>query len=261
MRENVKTGRRRLAGTALYNGPAFFRGGLISSQLTSDCHRKMKPLLLSSLLALVASVTPLASQAQDIRGDALAGEKKNAMCIGCHGIQGYHASFPEVHRVPKISGQNAKYIASALTAYKQGERKHPTMRGIAEGLTAQDIADLAAYYSSSGVNYNSAPLPKAEGGSAHAQQLVARAGCINCHGDSFSKPVDQSYPKIAGQHADYLYVALKAYKTTDKPLIGRSNPVMGGVAKQFSNEELQVIAEYVGSLPGELKTVQPSRFR
>jgi cytochrome c553 len=91
--------------------------------------------------------------------------------------------------------------------------------------------------------------------------LVARAGCITCHGDSFSKPVDPSYPKIAGQHADYLYVALKAYKTTDREVIGRSNPVMGGVAKQFSNEDLQIIANYVGSLPSDLKTIQPSRFR
>ncbi len=221
----------------------------------------MKPLLIPLLVALVTSVTAISTQAQDIRGDALAGGKKNAMCLGCHGILGYHASFPEVHRVPKISGQNANYIVSALNAYKSGDRKHPTMRGIADTLSKQDIADLAAFYSSEGVDYNRAPLPKAEGGSEKAQELVARAGCIACHGDSFSKPLDPSYPKIAGQHADYIYVALKAYKTTDKELIGRSNPVMGGVAKQFSNEDLQIIANYVGSLPSDLKTIQQSRFR
>jgi len=68
------------------------------------------------------------------------------MCIGCHGIPGYKASFPEVYNVPYIAGQNAKYIEAALNAYKKGDRKHPTMRGIAETLTEQDIADLAAYY-------------------------------------------------------------------------------------------------------------------
>lgn len=221
----------------------------------------MKPLLIPLLFALLTSVTAVSSQAQDVRGDALAGEKKNAMCIGCHGIVGYHASFPEVHHVPKISGQSAKYIVSALTAYKSGERKHPTMRGIADTLSAQDIADLAAYYSSNGVDYNRGPLAKAEGGSEKARELVARAGCTTCHGDSFSKPMDPSYPKIAGQYADYLYVALKAYKTTDKEMIGRSNPVMGGISKQFSNDELRVLADYVAGLPGELKTVQQSRFR
>ncbi len=71
------------------------------------------------------------------------------MCVGCHGINGYQASFPEVHKVPMIAGQSAKYIVAALTAYKNGDRKHPTMRGIADTLTEQDMADLAAYYASS----------------------------------------------------------------------------------------------------------------
>ena len=65
------------------------------------------------------------------KGDAAAGAKLNASCIGCHGIPGYQSSFPEVHKVPMISGQNAKYIAAALAAYKKGDRKHPTMRAVA----------------------------------------------------------------------------------------------------------------------------------
>ena len=72
---------------------------------------------------------------------------KVANCIGCHGIPGYKSSFPEVYQVPMIGGQSAKYIESALQAYKKGERKHPTMRGIASSLSDQDIADVAAYYS------------------------------------------------------------------------------------------------------------------
>jgi len=72
------------------------------------------------------------------------------MCTGCHTIPGYQASFPRVYHVPMISGQSAKYIEAALTAYKKGERNHPTMKVIAEGLTDQQIADLAAYYSARG---------------------------------------------------------------------------------------------------------------
>ena len=221
----------------------------------------MKKLLLSLAAFFVASATPLAASAQEIRGDAIAGEKKIALCIGCHGIVGYHASFPESHKVPKISGQSAKYIASALQAYKKGARKHPSMRGVADGLTEQDIADLAAFYSGHGVDTNQAPLAKASGGSAQAMELVTKGGCVSCHGDNFSKPVDPSYPKIAGQHADYLFVALKSYKTSKGDLIGRDNAIMGGIAKQFSNEELKVLADYVGSLPGDLKTIQQPRFR
>lgn len=85
--------------------------------------------------------------AAEVTGNAKAAENKIAMCIGCHGIPGYKATFPEVYQVPMIGGQSAKYIESALNAYKKGERKNPSMRGIAAGLSDQDIADLAAYYS------------------------------------------------------------------------------------------------------------------
>ena len=91
--------------------------------------------LFSTISALaVASVTALyapASGAQEVKGDPVAGQKKIAMCIGCHGIVGYQASFPEIHKVPKISGQGAKYIVAALNEYKTAARKHPTMRAIA----------------------------------------------------------------------------------------------------------------------------------
>ena len=107
---------------------------------------------LTTLFALaVASVTAL-SHAQEAKGDVEAGKQKIAMCIGCHGIVGYQASFPEIHKVPMISGQSAKYIAAALVAYQKGERKHPTMRGIAMSLSDADMADLAAYYEKHGAS-------------------------------------------------------------------------------------------------------------
>lgn len=94
-------------------------------------------------LLVLASVTQV-SAAQDVVGNA-----KNAkveQCIGCHGIPGYKATFPEVYPVPMLGGQSAKYIESALKQYRKGERKNPSMRGIAMSLTDQDIADVAAYY-------------------------------------------------------------------------------------------------------------------
>jgi cytochrome c553 len=90
---------------------------------------------------------------------------------------------------------------------------------------------------------------------------VTKGACVSCHGDNFSKPLIPAYPKIAGQHADYLYVALKAYKIEGNAKVGRGNAVMSGVAKQFTNAELKEIANYISSLPGELKTVSQSRFK
>ena len=216
----------------------------------------------ATIFALTVSLVTATAQAQDILGDAKAGETKNAMCIGCHGIKGYQATFPEVYKVPMISGQGAKYIMSALHAYKKGERKHPTMRGIAETLSDQDIADLAAYYSASGV-VSGAQLPAkpAKEPSAEVQALLGKANCASCHGANFSMPIDPTYPKIAGQHADYLFVALKAYKTENNPKVGRGNAIMGGMAKQYTNAELKLLAGYISSVETELKVVPQSRFR
>lgn len=221
----------------------------------------MNPFLLSVSAVIVACATVFPAFAEETKGDINAGEHKNAMCIGCHGIVGYHASFPEVYKVPKISGQGGKYIAAALNAYKTGDRKHPSMRGVADGLSAQDIADLAAYYEASGSMGGSAVPTKMAGDSAKALALVEKGGCTGCHGANLNAPIDASYPRLAGQHSDYLYAALKAYKLEGNPQIGRGNAIMGGVAKQFSNEELKTLANYIGSLSGELKTVQPSRFQ
>ena len=204
----------------------------------------------------------MSAHAQDAKGDAKAGQSKIAMCIGCHGIVGYQASFPEVYKVPKISGQSAKYIVSALNAYKKGERKHPTMRGISDSLSDQDMADVAAYYSAHGVVEGAtlAAKPSKEP-STQVDALLKKGGCVACHGENFAKPIDPTYPKIAGQHADYLFVALKAYKTENNPQVGRSNGVMAGMAKQFSNNELKEMSKYISSLDGDLKTVPQAKFR
>jgi cytochrome c553 len=195
-------------------------------------------------------------------GNTASMEAKTAMCLGCHGIKGYQASFPEVHKVPMISGQSAKYIVAALNAYKNGDRKHPTMRGIAASLSEQDMNELAAYYESHGKEDGAAaPASPSRQPSAQAAALLQKAACVSCHGANFSKPIDPSYPKIGGQHADYMFVALKAYKAENNPAVGRSNPIMGAIAKQFSNAELKVLANYVGSLEGELVTRPESKFR
>jgi cytochrome c553 len=218
----------------------------------------MNKLLSSLVVVFVASVTALSASAQEVKGDAKAGAGKIAMCIGCHGIKGYQASFPEVYKVPMISGQGEKYIAAALHAYQKGERKHPSMRGIAEGLNDQDIADVSAYYAGSA---QPGAAPAAAPANAKAAELVTKGGCVACHGDNFNKPIDPSYPKVAGQHADYLFVALKSYKAEGHTTWGRSNGIMAGIAKQFSNNELKTLANYLHSLPGDLQTVPQHEFK
>ena len=217
--------------------------------------------LFTTVFAVLVSLVTVTAQAQELKGDAKAGQAINAMCIGCHGIKGYQASFPEVYKVPMISGQNAKYIVSALNAYKKGERKHPTMRGVAEALTDQNIVDLAAYYSVHGVVEGQSAPKEAKAPSAQVAALLGKANCASCHGANFSTPIDPSYPKIGGQHADYLFVALKSYKNESNAIVGRGNAIMAGMAKQYSNAELKQIANYLASVQGEVKIEPQSRWR
>ena len=214
---------------------------------------------LITIFGLAVACATSAANAQTPQGDAKAGAGKIAMCIGCHSIPGYQASFPEVHKVPMISGQGAGYIAAALHAYQKGERRHPTMRGIAESLTEQDIADVAAYYAGQGAGEGAAAKLREPG--PQVAQLLQKGACVSCHGENLSKPIDASYPKIAGQYADYLFVALKSYKVDKGTYVGRSNGVMAGIAKQFTNAELKELAHYIGEQDGELRVVPQSRFR
>ena len=106
------------------------------------------PALVFAMVLAAGLVSP--TQAQPLTGNAKAGAQRAATCSGCHGISGLRNAYPEVFHVPKIGNQHPEYIASALQAYRSGERTHPTMRAIAAGLTDQAIADLAAFYGQGG---------------------------------------------------------------------------------------------------------------
>lgn len=220
------------------------------------------------LLAVALIAAPVLSMAQDVKGDAGAGAKKIAMCIGCHGLPGYQSSFPTVYKVPKIAGQNAKYIVAALNGYKSGDRKHPSMRGVAGSMSDQDMADVAAYYENLGKPAAAPAVPETpqEPPAALKDKVAA---CAACHGKNYNNTVDPANPRLAGQYADYLLESLKAYMTDSNPRVGRASAIMRGMVVQeaegkkkptFSNSELKLLAEYLAGLPGELRTVPQSRF-
>lgn len=81
------------------------------------------------------------------KGDAVRGQQLTYTCLGCHGITGYKNAYPSYH-VPKIGGQSSEYLSNALTEYRKGTRKHPTMQAQAQSFSDQDIADITAFLSS-----------------------------------------------------------------------------------------------------------------
>ena len=97
--------------------------------------------------APAATAAPAAAPAAPTKGNADTGRQLTYTCQGCHGVTGYKNAYPNYH-VPKIVGQSPEYLVNALTEYKKGARKHPTMQAQAQSFSDQDIADIAAFLSS-----------------------------------------------------------------------------------------------------------------
>ena len=106
----------------------------------------MRPVRFLAVLALAAAAFPAFAA-----GDAAAGKTKVFQCQGCHGIVDWKTAFPEVYRVPKLGGQKAEYLVSAMKAYKKGDRDFATMRAMVTDLSDKDMADIAAYYAAQAV--------------------------------------------------------------------------------------------------------------
>jgi cytochrome c553 len=179
--------------------------------------------------AAVYAVSATSVFAQAPAGDAKAGAQKVQMCQGCHGIPGWRTAYPEVYHVPKIAGQHPQYFVDALKAYKSGDRKHPSMRAIAQSLSDKDMADLAAYYAS-----EAKPVAVTDA------SAVAEVGkqCVACHGAN-GVSTDPNNPNLGGQWRDYLEKALRDYKSG-----ARNNAIMGAFAKTLSRQDIEKLAAY-----------------
>ena len=199
----------------------------------------MKPLLIASIASFFLLTTAQAA------GDAEAGKSKSAMCAACHGPDG-NSPAPTF---PKLAGQHAAYLAKQLAEYKSGERQNATMNGMAAALSEQDIADLAAFYSSQQVTLGKAAEDKVEAGEA-----VYRAGntatgvsaCAACHGPTGSGNPMANFPSLSGQHADYTVLQLKAFRAGERA--NDAGSMMRGVAKKMTDAEIEAVAQYIQGL-------------
>lgn len=191
-------------------------------------------------------------------GDAAAGATKAAACAACHGLDGNSAD----PLYPKLAGQHENYIARQLSLYKTGERQNAIMMGFASALSAQDMRDIGAYFSSQkvvpGVADDSLVAAGPNQGRKFYQvgERLFRAGnaaqgvpaCQACHGPT-GAGIPGPYPSIGGQHSAYTATQLTAFREgavwgKDK----RANAVMSGVAANLSDEEIQGLATYIEGL-------------
>lgn len=201
----------------------------------------MKTLFPVLLLAALVSFPAFAFAA-----DAEAGRERAATCLGCHGVPSYTNVYPSYH-VPKLAGQYAEYIVAALEAYRSGARKHSTMRAQAHTLSDEDIQNVAAYFAALD---SAPPNPEVE----VSEALLEKVGvCAACHGNDGSS-IAPAFPRIGGQHRDYLYHTLQGYKSG-----ARDNPIMLGIVEALNEEDMRILAKYFSRQPG-LGSVQGERF-
>jgi cytochrome c553 len=192
------------------------------------------------LFAALATLAALAAQAETApRGTQLA-----YTCYGCHGIPDYRNAYPTYH-VPKLAGQHPEYLYAALTEYKSGARKHPTMSGQAGSFDEASLRALAATLATA--------KPAASSGHPVGTAPAAASVCQACHG-SDGVGVQGDYPTLSGQYADYLVQALKAYRDGK-----RQNPIMQGMAANLKDADIAALAAYFSRQSGLDVREPPSR--
>jgi cytochrome c553 len=207
-------------------------------------------------LMAAAMLLPATVLAEELQGDAEAGRKKAQVCAACHGQDGNSPSpaTPQLV-VPKIAGQGKRYFISQLKAFKEGAKGSRQganalmMYSQAAGLSDQDMADLAAYFSSQKVAMGAASDELAKKGAAIYQggnMDFGSAACIGCHGPGGNGNPAAGFPALAGQHASYTYNQLKAFH--DGTRSGDPNSMMRHMVRKMSDTDMRAVAEYIQGL-------------
>jgi cytochrome c553 len=158
-------------------------------------------------------------------------------CRGCHSSPGYSNAYPTFY-VPKVGGQRAAYIASALQAYREQKRPHGTMKANANGLTDKTIENIAAYLEASKAKPSASP---ADGDAVKGKELAQT--CLGCHAEG--PDAGPAIPRLAGQYGNYLVKAMKEYQSGK-----RNNALMQSMVKDLSDKDLTDLSAYFASLKG-----------
>ena len=204
-------------------------------------------MVITSMFAAVAAV----AAEPPFKGDAAKAQAiVTQVCAACHGADGNS----QIAANPKLAGQIPEYLHKQLTTFKaaggkKAERASPVMAGMAANLSPEDMRNLAAYFSGQ----------TAKPGAAKSKDLVALgqkiyrggiagkgvAACASCHGPNGAGMPSQ-YPRVSGQHAEYVEVQLKAFRAGERA--NDPNSSMRLVAAKLSDREIQAVADYVAGL-------------
>jgi cbb3-type cytochrome c oxidase subunit III len=176
--------------------------------------------------------------------DLAAGEAKaTTVCAACHVADGSRG----LPTYPILQGQHPEYLVKQLTEFKEGKRKNSIMNGMAAALTPEDMRNVAAFYATK----------KAKDGASKNKDLVATgekiyrggiakkgvAACAGCHSPN-GAGIPAQYPRLAGQHADYIKAQLTAFRQGERT----NSAQMSAIGANLSDKEIEALADYVAGL-------------
>ena len=191
-----------------------------------------------SAVAFALGILTLTNTQSNVQAaDAEAGKIAFETCRGCHSIPNYSNVYPTYY-VPKVGGQRAEYIVSALKAYKEKGRPHGTMKANTYDLSDQTMENIAKYLESSKTRGNSSP---AKGDASIGKKLAE--SCVGCHAEGPN--AGSGIPRLAGQYGNYLVKVMKDYQSGK-----RNNALMQSMVNGLSQEDLENISAYFASMKG-----------
>lgn len=183
-----------------------------------------------------------------LRGNPIAGKTKSAVCATCHGLDGNSTN----SAWPKIAGLTQRYFIQQMVEFQKGEkgtRFEPTMYGMTQNLTAQDIADLAAYYATQTMTIGSTPSDKVQLGQSLYRGGNLTAGipaCAACHGSTGTGNYLANFPRLSGQNPDYVVTVLHKFANNERS--NDPNAMMRQIAAKLNEKEIEAVANYVAGL-------------
>ena len=178
-------------------------------------------------------------------GNAEAGKTKSAVCAACHNADGNSVN-PEW---PKLAGQHPNYIIKELNDFKNDKRVNATMSPMAKPLSEQDMADLAAYFSSQAKKLGEADQTKVGLGEQvykGGNNATGVAACAACHGPTGAGNPAANFPSLNGQHATYVKAQLLNFRSGARA--NDAGKMMRNVAAKMSDAEIDSVAEYIAGL-------------
>ena len=198
---------------------------------------------IAASIAVFISVPP--AVAADFGDPAKAQPIAGQLCAACHGADG-NSPLP---MNPSLAGQHPEYLFKQLNEFKSGSRNNAVMMGMVAGLSAEDMRNLAAYYSAQKPGESAAKdkdlVTKGRKLFRGGNLATGVAACAGCHSPN-GAGIPSQYPRLAGQHPEYVTTQLKAFRAGERA--NDVNNMMRAVAARLTDKEIASVAEYLSGL-------------